>query len=32
VTPTTPEEAAKILAGDLAKYAAMVKKAGVKLE
>jgi tripartite-type tricarboxylate transporter receptor subunit TctC len=32
VTPTTPEEAAKILAADLAKYAAIVKKAGVKLE
>lgn len=32
VTPTTPEEAAKILAADLVKYAAIVKKAGVKLE
>lgn len=32
VTPTTPEECAKILAADLAKYAAIVKKAGVKLE
>lgn len=32
VTPTTPEECAKILAADLAKYAAIVKKAGIKLE
>lgn len=32
ITPTTPEQCAAILAADLAKYAAIVKKAGVKLE
>ena len=32
ITPSTPEDCAKLLAADLARYAAIVKKAGIKLE
>lgn len=32
ITPGTPEECAALLSADLARYAAIVKKAGIKLE